>query len=353
MSTRLAELEQATQDQIGSNVQIKKWVSDGFITDGEAAGAFPGWRDTAGRNPDLAVTDYDSLLRAYEEYALDHSKAHDPNRKAHKNVVTLATQVVNWLRSNCPDLRLLSTKACESYRAELQERYTPWSIHHYLTKLRILLDQAVGMGMIVSNPARLLKMGNPKTAKVRHVLSIEDAKALLTASKRHRQWAYGGLPTAVRLCLYAGLRPEEVCWAQWSWLDPGRRTLTVQEARDVVGHVWRPKDYEARVLDVNEELANWLHAERGEGLFILQGREGRPLHPSSLVHAFRKMADAEKWDPSTTLYCCRHTYATELLRAGVDLRTVQARMGHESSRTTEGYLHALGAESPVAEKLPY
>tara|TARA_Y100001960_G_C14702733_1_gene842598 strand:+ start:223 stop:456 length:234 start_codon:yes stop_codon:yes gene_type:complete len=37
MRTRLAELERATKDQVGSNAQIKKWIQDGFLTSDEAA----------------------------------------------------------------------------------------------------------------------------------------------------------------------------------------------------------------------------------------------------------------------------------------------------------------------------
>ena len=128
----------------------------------------------------------------------------------------------------------------------------------------------------------------------------------------------------------------------------------IQEARDVVGQVWRPKDFEARILDVKSELVSWLEEARHDGPFILRSKsEGRPLHPDALVHAFRKMADAEGWDPAVSLYSCRHTYATALLRAGVDLRTVQARMGHQSVRTTEGYLHALSPEERPTDRLPY
>ena len=130
--------------------------------------------------------------------------------------------------------------------------------------------------------------------------------------------------------------------------------LTVQQAYDEMGQSWRPKDFEARGLDVSRELLEWLQVERHDGRCILRGKyEGRPLNPSSLTHAFRKMGDAEEWDTEITLYSCRHTYCTELLRAGVDLATVQRRMGHESIRTTQTYLHALGAETPVADKLPY
>lgn len=354
LCTRLSDMEQATRDQVGSNVQIKKWIEEGLLSLDEAAAAFPGWADTAARDPGTTGTDYKAVLDAYENYALVHSKAHDPHRKTHLNNMTLARKVVEWLSANFPDLRRLKVKDCEGYLSDLQGNYSSWSVHHYLTKLRILLDQAVEMGMIPENPARSLKMGNPKTATVRRILSSDEARMLMEASLKYPQWIYGGLPTAVRLCLYAGLRPEEVCWAQRLWLDTGRRTLSIQETRDVVGQTWTPKDYEARVLDVKTELFDWLQAERHDGLFIMRGRdEGRVLNPSSLSHGFRKLADAEGWDTLITLYSCRHTYCTELLRASVDLATVQRRMGHESVRTTQTYLHALGAEIPVAEKLPY
>jgi hypothetical protein len=95
-------MEQATRDQVGSNVQIKKWIEEGLLSLDEAAAAFPGWANTAARDPGTTGTDYKAVLDAYENYALVHSKAHDPHRKTHLNNMTLARKVVEWLSANFP-----------------------------------------------------------------------------------------------------------------------------------------------------------------------------------------------------------------------------------------------------------
>ena len=58
-------------------------------------------------------------------------------------------------------------------------------------------------------------------------------------------------------------------------------------------------------------------------------------------------------DPQITVYSLRHTYATMALRSGVDLRTLQRRMGHSDIKTTMEYLHFIELEEHPMDKLPY
>ena len=145
--------------------------------------------------------------------------------------------------------------------------------------------------------------------------------------------------------------------------------LTVQQSScELTGETWIPKDEEARDLGVKPELVDHLRSEKERlrrasllGPFILpaggsrrQGFVEKPLSENAPQTAFRKMILAEKMDPAITIYSLRHTYCTMLLRSpGVDLRTVQAMMGHSSIRTTEGYLHPIIAEQHPSDALPY
>jgi site-specific recombinase XerD len=132
------------------------------------------------------------------------------------------------------------------------------------------------------------------------------------------------------------------------------------------GERWIPKDWEMRVIGVKTELVEfvadqkkWLKTNELLGPFMLPGggarRSGfmnRPLSENAIQSAFRKMVAAEDLNPKITLYSFRHTFITELVRANVDLRTVQEIAGHSDIRTTEGYMHPLRAEKQT-DGLPY
>ena len=112
MCTRLADLEQATRDQIASNAQIKRWIGDGFLSLDQASEAFPGLADTAARDPGPSATEYRAILEAYDNYALVHSMAHYPHRKTPLNNMSMSRHVLEWLCSTFPDRSPTTFKDC-------------------------------------------------------------------------------------------------------------------------------------------------------------------------------------------------------------------------------------------------
>ena len=264
--------------------------------------------------------------------------------------MSVARQVIAWLEEGWPHLPDLTEEDCRSYEHRLAAELAPWTVFHRLTKLRLLIDQAISLGMVTENPARAIKLAQPKRETARRILTREEAGILLEESLNYTEWIGGGVPNAVRFGLYAGLRDEEMCWAQWSWLRG--RILTVQRAQ-ARGQSWTPKDHEARRLDVKDAFVAYIDDVRHDGEFVLKGRwPDKPLASGSLSRAFKWFITALKLDPAITLYSLRHSYATELLRVS-DLRTVQRRLGHANIHTTEQYLHEIEPESHPTEALPW
>ena len=176
--------------------------------------------------------------------------------------------------------------------------------------------------------------------------------------------------SVVRLGLYAGLRNEEMCWLKWTCIDWDKRIINIQESVcELTGATWVLKDYESRRIDVKQACIDYLKEEQerqqevnnGSPFVLPAGRPGatkneyrqKPVHPNTPSKSFAKMISDEKWDGNITVYSLRHTYATMALRSGVDLRTLQKRMGHSDIKTTMAYLHYIELEEHPMDKLPY
>lgn len=159
----------------------------------------------------------------------------------------------------------------------------------------------------------------------------------------------GWLPVAIRLSLAAGLRRGEVCGLRWKDIDFAAGTLSVRRAVARAGdgegcYVKLPKTKSSRrTLPLEPSLAEALRdrmlsqmkrcAEAGiefaEGLYVLGDIDGSFLVPSTLASHFAEVAKTfDIAGGECRFHWLRHTFATSMISAGVDVRTVAAWLGH-------------------------
>ncbi len=88
--------------------------------------------------------------------------------------------------------------------------------------------------------------------------------------------------------------------------------------------------------------------------FIAQTKESRcyHVHDSRMQEAFGEAVRKAKLTKRVTSHTFRHSYATAMLQAGYDLRTIQTLLGHADVRTTMIYLHCLPPKPGKEVKSP-
>jgi len=159
------------------------------------------------------------------------------------------------------------------------------------------------------------------------VLSQAEVLALLRAKHnlKHR---------ALLTTIYAaGLRVSEVA----------HLLLTDIDSRREVIHVRRGKGQKDRLVMLSPHLLTLLReywqAYRPPRWLFPGDDPQQPIHTRSILRVCKAAGVAADISKTVTPHVLRHSFATHLLEAGTDLRTIQLLLGHHSLRTTARYVH--------------
>jgi site-specific recombinase XerD len=157
--------------------------------------------------------------------------------------------------------------------------------------------------------------------------SREEVKALLEAPAKPRDRA------ALTVLYGSGLRVAEVIQLKPRDIDAHRNVLWVRQGK---GRKDRQTLLPGKLLEL---LRAYWRAER-PGDWMFPTRDGtRPIGPKTIYDAGRSAARAADIQKPVHPHSLRHAFATHLLEAGTNLRTIQILLGHANLETTARYLH--------------
>jgi integrase/recombinase XerD len=167
------------------------------------------------------------------------------------------------------------------------------------------------------------------------VLSVKEAWTIIDATKTPQNKAYF---TTVYTC---GLRLHEGLNLQISDIDSQRMRI----------HVHRGKGAKDRYVPLPEATLHalrdyWKRHRNSTWIFPRLGHSGKegptakkPMYYSTVQGALRRILKQLNIHKKVSIHTLRHSYATHLLEAGVNIRRIQQYLGHSSLSTTMVYLH--------------
>jgi integrase/recombinase XerD len=181
----------------------------------------------------------------------------------------------------------------------------------------------------------LLKFRIPKETKLPAVLTVDEVQRIMHAIQRPRFRAYFW---TVYSC---GLRLNEALALQVGDIDSERMRIHIHRGK---GAKDRLVPLPAATLDVLREY--WKTHRHPTLLFPKTTYQGgvvpgtkQTMSESTVQGALRRVVVELKFTRNISIHCLRHSYATHLLEAGVNLRLLQQYLGHSSLKTTARYLH--------------
>jgi len=199
---------------------------------------------------------------------------------------------------------------------------------------------------IKSNPAEAAKKPRQRPPQPEPPNAAEAARIIEAAWKQDESW--GAL---VWLVMVTGLRRAELLALRWHHVDFAAGMLTIRRnyvrsrgrgiEKDTKTHQMRRISLDPATVEVLSEHRQRYETRAGQlqitpnsdtYVFSYKPVHDEPCDPSAVTHRYSKMC--RQLGIASHLHALRHYSATELLTAGVDLRTVAGRLGHGGGGAT-------------------
>jgi len=215
------------------------------------------------------------------------------------------------------------------------------TLRHDLHALSKFVGYAIKQRWTRDNPIRNVNIPSDASAVRIHVITTEQEKHYFLRAAKHKN-----LHDLGRLMLNQGMRPEEVTAL-------AKRDIDLEHGQIRIGFGKSPAS--RRTLDLTRESRQIL-AKRmlGDSPWIFPSPKKPGRHITRLNNAHDRVGEtARKAGISLpfVLYDFRHTFATRMAQAGVDLATLAAILGHSSIRLVQRYVHPTAEHKRQAMKI--
>ncbi len=322
------------------------------------------------KNGDDTMSDLQEHIENYLEYCQYQKRLDDKTLKAYRidlrqfaehilyngadiiiynKEITPVSQEISEIRPVLLNVSEITPVVLENYIAHLHRTYKPKTVKRKIASLKALFHYLEYKEIIERNPFSKLQIKFrepvilPKTIPLH---TVEQFLAVIYTQRRNAKTDYQK-KTALRdaavieLLFSTGMRISELCALSDNNVNLYDRTVLI----------YGKGDKERRIQIGNDDVVSILETYRNEFLPEIQGcghffvsLSGKALTDQSVRRMIRKYCSLASIELHITPHMFRHTFATSLLEADVDIRYIQEMLGHSSINITEIYTHVAMAK---------
>jgi len=257
------------------------------------------------------------LFRDLAPKVLDYQR--DRKRCFSKIYLPVMKHLVKFFGSRY--LHEITVNQINAYQTHRKEFVEPITVNKEVSILSRCFSLAIKWGLAQSNPvAGVEHFRIPKT-RIRF-LTLEEISRFL-------QSCDGYIWEVLLTALHTGGRKSEILGLRWENIDFENRLVVFE----------RTKNDEVRQVPMTDAMYQMLSDKRNESTineFVFVGKDGEPF--GNVNKAFKSALRAAGIE-NFRLHDCRHTYASQLVMAGVDILTIKELLGHKDLKTTLIYAH--------------
>ena len=222
------------------------------------------------------------------------------------------------------------------HRRIIDEKISVSLVNQTISAFKILQVDVLGREW---EPVKIRRPRKEKKLPV--ILSLSEVEKLIAVTQNIKHRAI------IALVYSSGLRLQETQFIKASAIDSQRMLVHVIQGK---GKKDRNTILSPKALDL---LRIYYKIQRPKTfLFEAQGKKGVNLSDRTLNAIVKNCAAKAGINKKISFHTLRHCFATHLLEQGVNIRMIQEFMGHNSIKTTSGYIHlanlqASGVRSPL------
>ncbi len=268
----------------------------------------------------------DKKLSEYNPQFLSYIKAHSKplTLRKYMEVCEHLTNFLDTIEDPPAKLSQVSPSIIEQYKLHRLNMVKPQTVSNELSCLHHFFRYAVSMKYIASNPTQDIKKIRPKKRIPRFLTEDEITKLISECSPRLRN--------VITVLLNTGMRWGELQNLEWNDIDWNEKMIHIRIKED-----WSPKGDE-RTIPMNHPVQKVLRSLSNKSNWVFTTSTGNHVRQQGTWTAFKKACQRAKLE-NVTLHTLRHTFASHLVMAGVDLATVSKLLGHKDIGTTMIYSH--------------